>query len=200
MKTIALKGTLRSDLGKKSTKTLRNEDMVPCVIYGGEGNVHFFAPTRDFRDLIYTNEFRIGAVEVDGKTHKVFVKDVQFHPVTDKIMHIDFKELVDGKSLKAEVPVRLVGSPVGVKVGGVLVQKVRKLKIKATPELLSEDIKVDVSALDLGKSIRVRDVQVAEGIEILSAGGTPLASVDIPRALRSAQTQQAKEVKEDTEE
>lgn len=195
MKTIALKGTLRSELGKKSTKALRREELVPCVVYGGEANIHFSAPAKDFRDLIYTNEFRKAAIEIDGQTVEAIIKDVQFHPVTDKILHIDFLQLVDGKALKTEVPVRLTGSPEGVKVGGVLVQKVRKLKLKTTPDKLSATIDVDVSALDLGKSIRIREVQVEEGIEIMNSGGIPLASIEIPRALRSAQTAAAKENK-----
>jgi large subunit ribosomal protein L25 len=193
MKTIAVKGTLRSEVGKKSTKALRREESVPCVVYGGESNIHFSAPAKDFRDLIYTNEFRKASIAVDGKEVPAIVKSVQFHPVTDKIVHIDFLELVDGKKLLTEIPVRLVGSPAGVKVGGVLVQKVRKLKVKTTPDKLSAGIEVNVASLELGKSIRVREVQVEDGIQIMSAGGTPLASVDIPRALRSAQSATADE-------
>jgi large subunit ribosomal protein L25 len=188
MKTIALEGTLRGDLGKKSTKALRNEGAVPCVIYGGENNIHFSATTQDFRDLIYTNEFKTATINVGGNVHTAIVKDVQFHPVSDAIQHIDFLELIEGKSIKTEIPVRLVGSPEGVKVGGNLMQKVRKLKVMVTPELLSATIDVNVEHLELGKSIRIRDIQVAEGVQIMSAGATPVASIEIPRALRSAQS------------
>ena len=191
MKTIALKGTLRSDVGKKSTKALRKDGLVPCVIYGGENNIHFSAKAQDFRDLIYTNEFRTASVEVDGKTYSAIIKDIQFHPVTDVIMHIDMLELVEGKKLKAEIPIRLVGSAAGVKVGGVLMQKVRKVKVMTTPDKLSAAIDVNVEHLTLGKSIRIRDIKVGEGIEVMNAGGIPLASVEIPRALRSAEAKAA---------
>ncbi len=188
MKTIALAGTLRSDLGKKSTKALRKEELVPCVVYGGKENQHFSVLAKDLRDLIYTNEFRKANIQVDGQVIEAIVKEVQFHPVTDKIMHVDFLELVAGKSLKTEIPVRLTGNPAGVKTGGVLVQKVRKLKIKTTPNNLSATIDVDVDSLNLGDSIRIRDVKVTDGIEIMNSGGIPLASIEIPRALRSAQS------------
>lgn len=193
MKTITIKGTVRESVGKRSSKDVRKNDAVPCVIYGGEKNIHLSAQTLDLRDLIYTNEFRKAQVEVDGVTYNAFVKDVQYHPVTDRILHVDFQELVEGKKVKTEIPVKLVGSPNGVKVGGVLVQKLRKLKVKTTPDLLSSSIEVDVTSLELGKSIRIRDVKAREGIEIMNSGGIPLASVDIPRALRSAQSQQVKE-------
>lgn len=188
MKTIALEGTLRGDLGKKSTKALRNEGAVPCVIYGGENNIHFSANKQNFRDLIYTNEFKTATITVDGAVYSAIVKDIQFHPVSDAIQHVDFLELVKGKSIKTEIPVRLVGSPEGVKVGGNLMQKVRKLKVMVTPELLSSTIDVNVEHLELGKSIRIRDIQVAEGVQIMSSGTTPVASIEIPRALRSAQS------------
>jgi len=191
MKTIALTGTLRSDLGKKSTKALRKEGLVPCVIYGGEKNIHFSAKAQDFRDLIYTNEFRTASVEVDGQSIPAIIKDIQFHPVTDNIMHIDMLELVDGKQVKAEIPLSLVGNAAGVKVGGVLMQKVRKVKVMTTPDKLSSTIEVNVDELTLGKSIRIRDIKVAEGIEVINAGGIPIASVEIPRALRSAEAKAA---------
>lgn len=193
MKTIALTGTPRTDLGKKSTKATRNAGLVPCVLYGGEDTVHFSVTTKALRDLIYTNEFRVAEVEVEGKKYTAIVKDVQFHPVTDVIMHVDMLELIEGKSVKAEIPIRLVGTATGVKVGGVLMQKIRKLKIKATPDKLSAFINVNVEHLTLGKSIRVRDVEVQDGIEIINSGGIPLASVEVPRALRSAEARAAAE-------
>lgn len=196
MKTITVKGSIRESVGKRNSKDIRNNDAVPCVIYGGEKNIHLSAQSLDLRDLIYTNEFRKANIEVDGASYEAFVKDVQYHPVTDRILHVDFQELVEGKKVKTEIPIKLVGSPNGVKVGGVLVQKLRKLKVKTTPDLLSASIEVDVTSLELGKSIRIRDVKASEGIEIMNSGGIPLASIDIPRALRSAQSQQAKEGEE----
>lgn len=186
MKTIAIEGALRTDTGKKSTKALRNNGSVPCVVYGGEKNIHFSATTQSFRDLIYTNEFRVAEITVDGQTTKAIIKDVQFHPVTDAIMHIDFLELVEGKKLITQIPITLVGSPKGVKVGGVLMQKIRKVKVKTTPDQLSTSIQVNVEHLGLGKSIRIRDIEVSDKIEIMNSGGIPLASVEVPRALRSS--------------
>lgn len=193
MKTIALKGAPRTELGKKSTKALRNADLVPCVLYGGGQNVHFSTTPKELRDLIYTDEFRVASVDVDGKTYNAIIKAIDFHPVTDRIMHVDLLELVEGQSVKAEIPLRLVGSAKGVRVGGVLMQKVRKVRVQTTPDKLSAFINVNVEALELGKSIRIRDIQVEEGIEIINAGGIPIASVEVPRALRSAEARKAAE-------
>lgn len=193
MKTIALTGTSRTELGKKSTKAIRNANLVPCVLYGGENNLHFSVSPMALRDLIYTDEFRVAEVTVDGDTRQALIKSVQFHPVTDNIMHVDLLELVEGKKVKAEIPIRLVGTAKGVKVGGVLMQKIRKVKVQTTPEKLSAFINVNVEHLALGKSIRVREIQAEEGIEIINSGGIPIASVEVPRALRSAEARSAAE-------
>ncbi|MFT5645483.1 MAG: large subunit ribosomal protein L25 [Aureispira sp.] len=195
MKTIALTGTLRTDLGKKSTKALRNAGLIPCVLYGGEKNHHFSLTHKALRDLIYTNEFRTAEVELDGAKYAAIVKTVQFHPVTDAIQHVDLLQLVEGQTVLAEIPVKLVGAAEGVKTGGVLMQKIRKLTIKTTPDQLTSVIEVDVEHLGLGKSIRIREVKVADGVEIMNSGGIPLASVEIPRALRSSEAK----VEEDAE-
>ncbi|MGH1336260.1 MAG: 50S ribosomal protein L25 [Aureispira sp.] len=197
MKTIALTGTSRTELGKKSTKAIRNANLVPCVLYGGENNLHFTVTPMGLRDLIYTDEFRIAEVTVGSDVRKALIKTVEFHPVTDKIMHVDLLELVEGKQVKAEIPIRLVGVAVGVKVGGVLMQKIRKVKVQTTPDKLSSFINVDVEHLELGKSIRIREIKVEDGIEIINAGGIPLASVEIPRALRSTEAKtEAEEAQE----
>jgi large subunit ribosomal protein L25 len=194
MKTIALTGTSRTDLGKKSTKALRNAGLVPCVLYGGEKNHHFSLTTKALRDLIYTDEFRTAEVELDGTKYSAIIKTVQFHPVTDAVQHVDLLELVEGQSVKAEIPIKLVGAAKGVKVGGVLMQKIRKVKVKTTPDKLTSVIEVDVEHLMLGKSIRVREIKVEDGIEIMNSGGIPLASVEIPRALRSTEAKEEAEV------
>ena len=193
MKTIALTGTSRTELGKKSTKALRNANLVPCVLYGGENNLHFSVAPMALRDLIYTDEFRVAAVTVGDEVRQAIIKAVQFHPVTDKIMHVDLLELVEGQQVKAEIPIRLVGTAKGVKVGGVLMQKIRKVKVQTTPDKLSAFINVNVEHLALGKSIRVREIKAQEGIEIMNSGGIPLASVEVPRALRSAEARSAAE-------
>lgn len=186
MKSIVIEGNLRSDLGKKAAKAVRRDGNVPCVIYGGSENQHFTAPRLAFRDLIYTRDFYLADVKLNGASVQCIVKSVDFHPVTDELWHIDFLELVPGKAFKVELPVRFKGVAPGVKSGGSLIQKVRKVKVKTTLENMVEEVFLDISELDLGDSIRVRDIQLAEGMELLNAPGIPVASVEIPRALKSA--------------
>ncbi|MEZ4886961.1 MAG: 50S ribosomal protein L25/general stress protein Ctc [Chitinophagales bacterium] len=185
MKAIAIEGTIRNSSGKKAAKEVRREDMVPCVVYGGEENVHFSAPMSAIRPLIYTPDFNTISVTVEGKTYSTIIKDFQSHPVTDSIMHVDFQELVPNRPIFTEIPVRLTGLAKGVKAGGKLMLKMRTLKVKALPENLVSEIKVDVTPLEVGKSVRVRSVNI-EGIEVMNSPATPIASVDITRALRSA--------------
>ena len=186
MESVAIKGTPRKDLGKKFTKAVRSAGQVPCVIYGGENNIHFSAEVMAFRSLIYTPDFKLAEVEVDGKTYRCILKDIQMHPVTDDLVHLDFLELVPGKTIKLEIPVGAQGIAPGVKQGGKMFQKLRRVKVKTTPESLVEKLMVDVTGVDLGQSVRVRDIEVTEGIEMLSSPGIPVFSVEVPRALRSA--------------
>lgn len=195
MKTIEVAGQSRTGLGKNGTKKLRKEGKVPCVVYGAGENIHFYTEPLDVRDLIYTNEFRKAKVSVDGKEIECIVKDVQYHPVSDAIQHVDFQALVPGKEVKVQIPIKLLGTSEGQKVGGTLVQKMRKLQVMAKPEALLENIGVDITALELGKSLRVRDIKLPEGIISLSNDSIPVASIDIPRALRSAQQKAANEGK-----
>lgn len=195
MKTIEVVGQTRLGLGTSDAKVLRKEGKVPCVVYGAGENAHFSTEPLAVRDLIYTNEFRKAHIKLDGKTIECIVKDVQFHPVSDAILHIDFQALVPGKEVKVNLPVKLMGVSEGQKVGGTLVQKVRKLQVITKPELLQEYIAVDISALELGKSMRVREVNLPEGMIPMTNGSIPLATIDIPRALRSAQQKAANEVK-----
>ena len=130
-------------------------------------------------------------VEVGGKSVNTIIKEIQFHPVSDRIVHIDFLELVPGKKIFAEIPVELVGQAEGVKAGGKLVHKVRKVKVKVDPEHLVDKITVNVESLKLGKSIKIKEIEAGE-LEILTSGNIPLATVDIPRALKSAETEAAK--------
>lgn len=192
MQTVAIEGTLRSEFTKSSTKAIRKENGVPCVMYGGEQTVHFHAQEQSFSKLVYTPDFKVAEVTVEGTTRRAIMKDIQFHPVTDKIMHIDFVELVPGKTIKTQLPIRIVGSAPGVKVGGKLLQNVRKAQIMATPESLVDKLTVNVSTLELGKSVRIRDIDPIEGVTVTTDGATPVATVEIPRALRSAMTEAAK--------
>lgn len=187
MQVVNIKGELRSDLGKKGAKATRNNGQIPCVLYGGKEVVHFSTTYNEIRHLIYTPDFKIAQVEVDGKPFRCIVKEKQFHPVNDQIIHLDFLRLEEGHPVKVNVPVRFKGTSPGVKSGGKLIQNVRTVKIKALPENIVDELTVDISGLELGQSIRVRDVSPGEGVEILTAPGVPIATVEIPRALRSAQ-------------
>ena len=195
MKTIVVEGQLREELGKSSTNVLRKSGQVPCVVYGTEDNIHFYTTPFSVRDLLFTNEFRKATIKLGDKEMDCIVKDVQFHPVTDAVMHIDFQALKDGQAVKVEMPIRLLGVSEGQKVGGTLVQKMRQVKVKIMPKAMIPFLSVDISAMNLGKSIRVRDIRAVEGLEIMANGSIPVASIEIPRALRSAQTKAATEVK-----
>lgn len=186
MESVAFNAQLRSEINKKSTKAARREGLVPGVIYGGKEPVHILAKPFDFRDIVYTPDFKLAEVNVDGKVYKCFLKELQMHPVTDEVVHFDLIELIPGSTIQVELPVRFTGIAPGVKEGGTLTKKVRTVKVKTTEDKLVDHVSVDVSNLVLGQSVRVRDISTIEGIEIMNSPSIPVASVEIPRALRSA--------------
>lgn len=193
MKVINISGAARENTGKKGTKAVRKEGRIPSVIYGGDKNIHFSTTHKDVKNLVYTPEFKVAEIDVDGNVHRCVLKDAQFHPVTEEILHLDFLKLVAGKTVKLNVPVKFVGNSPGVKVGGKLQQNLRRIKIKTTPEKMVDSVTLDVSKLELGHSIRVRDIKEMEGVEVMNPPGTPVAAVEIPRALRSAAAAAEKE-------
>lgn len=195
METIAITGQSRAGLGKKPSKDLRNDGRIPCVLYGGQDVVHFSVTLNDVKTLIYTPDFRVANLTVDGTTYRCIVKDYQLHPLTSALTHIDFLSLVDGQKVKLEVPVRTKGVSPGVKLGGKLQQKLRRVKVKTLPEEMVTELFIDISPLDLGQSLRVRDIQVPAGIELLNAPSIPVVTIEIPRALRSAAAAEAKDTK-----
>lgn len=192
MKTVEVKGIVREALGKKAAKAVRREGMIPCVLYGKEGNTHFQTTFKDIKPLIYSPDFQVVNLSVDGQVVKAIVKSAQYHPVTEEVAHIDFLQLVEGHPVKVEIPIRFKGVSPGVKLGGKLQQNLRRVKIKTVPALLIDEMFVDISGLDLGQAVRVRDIETKEGIDILVAPATPVAVVEIPRALRSAEAAKAK--------
>lgn len=185
MKSVKIEGKKRSDLGKKATRQIRSEEGVPAVIYGGKETIHFSAPVMDFRSLVYTPEFQIAEITVDGKTYKAIMKDLQFDVVTDELNHIDFLELVEDRKIVATLPLRFHGQSQGVKDGGRLELKLKSLHVRTYPKYLVENIGVDLTNLQLHGNIRVQDV-VAENMEILNSPRIPVASVVTTRALRQA--------------
>ena len=187
MNSVALTGTLRKETGKKATKAIRKSGHVPSVIYGGENPVHFSAATLDYRPLIYTPDFNLAEITIDGDTYKCIVKSATFHPVTDELQHVDFLQLSDDRKFKVELPVKFTGVAPGVKAGGKIIPKLRRVKVKTSLDALVESLTADVSQMELGQSIRVRDIKMPEGMEPLNPLAIPIASVEVPRALKSAQ-------------
>ena len=152
MKSITINGSKRESVGKKSTKALRNAGQVPCVLYGGDNPVHFSAPELAFSKLVYTpNAHTVVIALEDGTTFNAILQDIQFHPVTDKILHIDFYQLFDDKAVTMEIPITFVGNSPGVRNGGVLRKNLRRLKVKALPGNLPDFIEADISELKIGK-------------------------------------------------
>ncbi|MFK7982590.1 MAG: 50S ribosomal protein L25 [Saprospiraceae bacterium] len=184
MQTIKVAGNARPAVGKKATKAVRNEGGIPCVIYGDAENIHFSTTHKDVKGLIYTPDFKVAEVSVDGVTHKCILKAAQFHPVKESILHLDFLKLEDGKPVVLEVPVRFKGASPGVKLGGALQQSLRRVKIRTTPENMVDELYGDISSLELGEAIRVRDIELPEGVEVTNAPAIPVATVIVPRALR----------------
>ena len=161
MKSITIQGTKRESVGKKSTKALRDAELVPCVVYGGAETLNFSAEERAFKGLVYTPEAHTVSIEVDGQTIPAVLQDIQFHPITDKILHADFYQLADDKPVVMEVPVRITGRAKGVVSGGAMRQTYRKLKIKALPANLPDEIVVDVTTLKIGNKLYVGDIKTS---------------------------------------
>lgn len=191
MQTITISGKARNGVGKVATKADRAAGNIPCVMYAGNEVVHFTSTIAELRGILYTPKFFKAIINIDGTTHEALLKDVQAHPVTEEILHIDFHKLLPGVPVIVEIPIRVVGQSPGVKEGGKLLVKVRKVKVKSTPENLKDTIDVDISNLKLGQSFKVRDIK-EEGFEILNSPAIPLVSVEITRALKSAATEAAK--------
>lgn len=191
MKTITIEGQLRTETGKKATRQLRSQELVPGVIYGGAKEVNFAASAKAFKPIVYTSEFMQAEVKVDGSSYVCILKDLQFDKVSDKLLHIDFLELVGDKKVVATLPLHLSGVSVGVKGGGKLVVKMKSLKVKALPKDLKESITVDITNLELNGNIRVEDVKV-ENMEILNSPRIPIASVVMTRQLKQEETKDEK--------
>ncbi len=180
MNSVAITAQKREQLGTKFSKELRRAGNVPCVVYGGESPVHFYAAAADFRKVIYTpNVYKID-VELDGTTIPCVIQDIQFHPVSDEVLHIDFIQLIEGKPVTIEVPVRLLGNARGVRNGGKMKRVLRKLKVKATPDNLPDAIEHDITNLRIGQSVRVSDLTTS-GFDIVNSPSAVLVSIKTSR-------------------
>ncbi|SHF71399.1 50S ribosomal protein L25/general stress protein Ctc [Dysgonomonas macrotermitis] len=186
MKTFELKGSLRSDLGKKATKAVRREGVIPAVIYGGEKStdaISFGVAASDVRKLIYTPEIFLVNLTLDGKEYKAILKDIQFHAVSDEVLHLDFLHVFEDKPIVIEVPVVLDGLAEGVKAGGKLSLDTRKLKVKALYKNVPEKLHINIEHLSLGKSIQVGELSF-DGLELLNAKNAVVCRVQLTRAAR----------------
>lgn len=187
MKSISIIGTKRAAQTKQENIRLRAEGKVPCVLYGGKEQIHFSTPALSLKGLVYTPNVYTVELNIDGTTYKAVMKDIQFHAVTDRINHIDFLELNDNKKITIEVPVKVSGNAVGVRAGGQLVTKTRRLKVSALPKDLPDSIDVSINELNIGDDIRVRDIKL-KGVEILNSPNSVLTAVKITRAVAAAAT------------
>ncbi len=182
MKTIEIKGSLRTELGKKSSKKVRKEGNVPCVIYGKEQNVHFHAHENTFKNLIYTPDAHLVNLDLEGKEYNVVLQDVQFHPVSDKITHIDFIEVFDDKPLVVSLPIKVTGDSVGVKAGGKLRIKKRHLKVRGYVNDIPENLLVDITDVKIHHSVKVGDLTY-DKIELIDPKITTVLSVATSRVV-----------------
>lgn len=200
MKTVEIIGYKRANLGKTEAKRLRSEGMVPCVVYGGEKQIHFYTPMILFRDLVYTDEAHFASLIIEGEPEpfEAIIQDVQFHPVSETIIHADFLQLFRGTMIKMDIPVHPVGNAPGIASGGKLIRKIKYLQIKALPKNMPEYIEVDVSKLGLGKSIKVGELPGGE-YEILNSPLVTLAGIEVPRALKGKEGVEGEEEEEGEE-
>ena len=180
MQKIEIIGYKRANLGKNESKKLRENGNVPCVVYGGKEQTHFHAPMILFRDLVYTPGANFVKLNIEGEEKDVILQDIQFHPVSEVILHADFLELNDNKKVKMEIPVKIFGDSPGVQQGGKILMRIRKLSVMAYPKNMPEFIEVDISGLDLGKSIKVEDL-LNDEFDILNSPVVSVVSVNIPR-------------------
>lgn len=194
MKTVVIEGQPRTSKGKKAARDLRAQGQVLGVIYGGNEEIHFSAPILAFRPLVYTPEFQIAEIKLDGKSYRTIIKDKQFDVVTDALNHVDFLELQEGKKVIANLPLSFNGQSEGVKAGGRLVIKMNTLKVRIDPKDLVSNLNVDITDLKLNGNIRVEDVKI-ENAEVMNPARQPIASVVMTRALRQAESVENKKGK-----
>ena len=195
MKTIEIIGYKRANLGKNESKKLRSEGNVPSVIYGGKKQIHFHSPMILFRDLIYTPGANFVKLNIEGEIKNAILQDIQFHPVSEIILHADFLELSENKKIKMEIPVKFLGNSPGVLQGGKILTRIRKLSILAYPKNMPEFIEIDISHLELGKSIKVEDI-LSKQYEILNSPLVSVVSVNIPRVTIEEEVEEVEEEEE----
>jgi large subunit ribosomal protein L25 len=190
MKSIAISGSPRENVGKRDAKELRYQSLVPAVLYGGATQTHFSVSASDLKAVVYTPVVHFINLDIAGTKSQAIIKDLQFHPLTEQIIHVDFLLLDEKKPITIEIPVKLTGTSPGVKTGGKLVQKLRKLRIKALPKDHLDAIEVSIETLEVGKSVKVNDIKI-DKLTIMNAKEDTIVSVTTSRALRQAEQEAA---------
>lgn len=190
MKTLEIKGSIRKELGKKDSKKLRKDGNVPCVIYEKDGNVHFYTHENNFKNLIYTPDAHIVNLDLDGKPYKAVLQDVQFHPVSDRIIHVDFMEIYDDKPITISLPIMITGDSVGVKAGGKLRIKKRHLKVRGFANDIPENLVIDITNVKIHHSVKVGDLAY-DKVELVEPKITTVLSVASSRVATKEETEGA---------
>ena len=191
MKSITIRGSQRESVGKAASKALRNAGQVPCVLYGGDNVLHFSAPELAFKNIVYTPNVYTAAIELNGKTYNAILQDIQFDPVSDKIIHIDFYQLHKDKEITIEVPIQIEGTSPGIMAGGTLRIVNRKLKVKALPDNLPDFVRVDISGLEMGNKLYVTKL-AQDKYKIMHPDNTVVCQVRVSRAAMKAAQDAAK--------
>ena len=192
MKTIEIKGNLRTELGKKDSKRIRKNGNVPCVLYGKDKNIHFQAHENSFKNLIYTPDAHLVNLSIDGTEHSAVLQDIQFHPVTDKIIHIDFMEVVSDKPIVINLPIAVTGESVGIKAGGKLRIKKRTLKVKGFADDIPEHLPIDITEVKIHHSVKVGDLSF-DKIELIDPKITTVLTVATSRVVQKAEGEEGAE-------
>jgi large subunit ribosomal protein L25 len=182
MKTVSMSGLPRANVGKKDAKLTRQAGRVPCVVYGGSEEVHFSLDGRELQDIVFTPYTHLTSLILEGKTFNAIIQDVQYHPVTDNILHVDFLEVIPGKPVVISLPIRIEGNSVGVLRGGKLIKKYRKLKVKGLVEHMPEEVVVNISKLDINDVIKIGDIRIPE-IQLLDPQNNMVVTVASTRAV-----------------
>ncbi len=187
MKSISIKATKREVVGKKNAKLLRSEELVPGVLYGGAEPIHFYAPEKEFKSVIYTPHVYLVNLDIDGTVYPSILQDSQFHPVEEQLLHVDFLCTTEDKPVKIEIPIKIEGFAKGMRKGGKMKQNLRTLKVKGLVKNLPDTIDINIDELDLGQSIKVASLQ-RENIEFLNPKATPIVVIMATRAAKTAKT------------
>ena len=192
MKSVSISGSLRENVGKKDAKAQRSQGMIPCVIYGGKDQKMFVVDERQFKNLLYTPEVKYAEVNINGDVRKAIVQETQFHAITDRLLHVDFLEVVDGKPITIDLPLKVAGTSPGVLKGGLLKKRVRKLKVRGLLENIPEEITADISTLDINDMTKVSDIHI-DNLDIVDNPNKVILQVVPTRGSAAATSEEAEE-------